>query len=139
MNSTNPPTYYHYHNNSNSLEMSPDLFIDSIPEIELIFEDENTKRKRGRPPSKKPTSCAICGVKDTPEWRKGPDNLPVCNACGLQFAKQSKREKQCKVKCAIPNILNDNESGAHDPMGSVIQYFLDCNGSPIVFGFIPKG
>ncbi|PRP83818.1 hypothetical protein PROFUN_08933 [Planoprotostelium fungivorum] len=37
-------------------------------------------------------SCAWCGVKSTPEWRNGPEYSLLCNACGLQYRNQLKRE-----------------------------------------------
>ncbi|CAK7896362.1 hypothetical protein CAAN1_12S00408 [[Candida] anglica] len=55
------------------------------------------------PPTKRPifkqaptecrvTGCNHCGLKNTPEWRRGPDgSKTLCNACGLFFTKLSKR------------------------------------------------
>ncbi|KAH8831603.1 hypothetical protein DL96DRAFT_1588394 [Flagelloscypha sp. PMI_526] len=49
------------------------------------------KRGRGQPPTK----CHSCNSRDTPEWRRGPDGArTLCNACGLHYAKLTrKREK----------------------------------------------
>lgn len=39
--------------------------------------------------------CFQCGTVKTPEWRRGPDgSRTLCNACGLQFAKQEKKRKK---------------------------------------------
>ncbi|KAL5489977.1 WC2 [Sanghuangporus weigelae] len=36
--------------------------------------------------------CVTCGRTDSPEWRKGPRGpKTLCNACGLRWAKRSKR------------------------------------------------
>ncbi|PVG04302.1 hypothetical protein CPB86DRAFT_212248 [Serendipita vermifera] len=42
------------------------------------------RSKKTQPPKK----CSSCGIKETPEWRKGPDGpRSLCNACGLHYAK----------------------------------------------------
>jgi len=38
--------------------------------------------------------CEWCGSNDTPEWRKGPNQELLCNACGLQYKKFVKEQKQ---------------------------------------------
>merc|ERR1711974_147070 len=44
--------------------------------------------------AKKNQACLYCGRTETPEWRKGPcGGLSLCNACGLNYAKNLKREK----------------------------------------------
>ncbi|KAJ8503403.1 hypothetical protein ONZ45_g10896 [Pleurotus djamor] len=50
------------------------------------------KRSRATPPGK----CHSCNIRETPEWRRGPDGArTLCNACGLHYAKlMRKREKQ---------------------------------------------
>lgn len=41
---------------------------------------------------KKNTQCSQCGSKKTPEWRSGPTgSRTLCNACGLFFAKLTKK------------------------------------------------
>ncbi|KAF8508102.1 GATA zinc finger-domain-containing protein, partial [Hysterangium stoloniferum] len=49
------------------------------------------KRSRANPPGK----CHSCNIRETPEWRRGPDGArTLCNACGLHYAKlMRKREK----------------------------------------------
>lgn len=40
-------------------------------------------------------TCARCGTKRTPQWRKGPDGQRnYCNACGLWYIKAKKKLKQ---------------------------------------------
>lgn len=39
--------------------------------------------------------CAECHVLESPEWRKGPKGpKTLCNACGLRWAKKSRKESQ---------------------------------------------
>ncbi|ORX84982.1 hypothetical protein K493DRAFT_341856 [Basidiobolus meristosporus CBS 931.73] len=39
--------------------------------------------------------CTECGKTDSPEWRKGPHGpKTLCNACGLRWAKKSRRESK---------------------------------------------
>ncbi|KAH7926358.1 hypothetical protein BV22DRAFT_1032966 [Leucogyrophana mollusca] len=47
--------------------------------------------QRATPPGK----CHSCNIRETPEWRRGPDGArTLCNACGLHYAKLvRKREK----------------------------------------------
>lgn len=49
------------------------------------------KRSRATPPGK----CHSCNIRETPEWRRGPDGArTLCNACGLHYAKlMRKRDK----------------------------------------------
>lgn len=47
----------------------------------------------GRPQLK--DVCAVCGSRDTPEWRRGPSGLrTLCNGCGLLSAKRRKERGQ---------------------------------------------
>ncbi|EGO25060.1 GATA-4/5/6 transcription factor [Serpula lacrymans var. lacrymans S7.9] len=47
--------------------------------------------QRATPPGK----CHSCNIRETPEWRRGPDGArTLCNACGLHYAKLvRKRDK----------------------------------------------
>lgn len=47
------------------------------------------KRKRKQSAAVMEKSCAMCGTRTTPEWRRGPSgNRDLCNSCGLRWAKQ---------------------------------------------------
>ncbi|KAL4816001.1 PAS domain-containing protein [Aspergillus spinulosporus] len=47
------------------------------------------KRKRKQSAAIMEKSCAMCGTRTTPEWRRGPSgNRDLCNSCGLRWAKQ---------------------------------------------------
>lgn len=49
------------------------------------------RSQRATPPGK----CHSCNIRETPEWRRGPDGArTLCNACGLHYAKlMRKRDK----------------------------------------------
>lgn len=58
--------------------------------------NNNWKKSRGKKRSKyseMDLMCLSCGVKQTPEWRRGPAGAKtLCNACGLHWAKVLKAE-----------------------------------------------
>ncbi|KZP23853.1 GATA-domain-containing protein, partial [Athelia psychrophila] len=58
--------------------------------------------QRATPPGK----CHSCNIRETPEWRRGPDGArTLCNACGLHYAKlMRKREKQIATEGKAPRI-----------------------------------
>eukprot|EP01103_Thecamoeba_quadrilineata_P020531 TRINITY_DN8869_c0_g1_i1.p1 TRINITY_DN8869_c0_g1~~TRINITY_DN8869_c0_g1_i1.p1 ORF type:complete len:336 (-),score=71.80 TRINITY_DN8869_c0_g1_i1:27-1034(-) len=91
------PTYLSSDGNNSSLMGSPL----NIP---------TKKRRRGRVPANKTNLvCQKCGTSDTPEWRRGPEGSnTLCNACGLQYAKKQKKEKEEKPNhSGIDMILNN--------------------------------
>ncbi|KAJ6531956.1 hypothetical protein B0H19DRAFT_1214221 [Mycena capillaripes] len=63
------------------------------------------KRSRATPPGK----CHSCNIRETPEWRRGPDGArTLCNACGLHYAKlMRKREKEHGANGSAPQIDMD--------------------------------
>ncbi|KAI0719409.1 hypothetical protein C8T65DRAFT_706431 [Cerioporus squamosus] len=58
------------------------------------------KRSRATPPGK----CHSCNIRETPEWRRGPDGArTLCNACGLHYAKlMRKRDKTLDANGKAP-------------------------------------
>ncbi|KAI0303660.1 hypothetical protein B0F90DRAFT_1707895 [Multifurca ochricompacta] len=60
------------------------------------------KRSRATPPGK----CHSCNIRETPEWRRGPDGArTLCNACGLHYAKlMRKRDKAAGPDGKAPSI-----------------------------------
>ncbi|KAL1724420.1 hypothetical protein EV715DRAFT_285586 [Schizophyllum commune] len=49
------------------------------------------KRSRASPPGK----CHSCNIRETPEWRRGPDGArTLCNACGLHYAKLMRKRSK---------------------------------------------
>lgn len=61
--------------------------------IEESKEHGNTseaKKRRGR--AAPPGRCHSCNRAETPEWRRGPDGArTLCNACGLHYAKLTRK------------------------------------------------
>ncbi|KAJ6513074.1 hypothetical protein C8R45DRAFT_813556 [Mycena sanguinolenta] len=62
------------------------------------------KRSRATPPGK----CHSCNIRETPEWRRGPDGArTLCNACGLHYAKlMRKREKEASANGGTPVAID---------------------------------
>ncbi|EGC28236.1 hypothetical protein DICPUDRAFT_51958 [Dictyostelium purpureum] len=75
------------------------------------------KRTYVTTPKSKGTYCIFCGTMETPEWRKGPGgHKTLCNACGLHYAKNIKKENQNNNNSPNPqsspnsNIGNNNNN-----------------------------
>ncbi|TFK30049.1 GATA-domain-containing protein [Coprinopsis marcescibilis] len=64
-----------------------------VPEEEV--EDGTKKKKIKKSHGAEQYVCVKCGKTDSPEWRKGPQGpKTLCNACGLRWAKQSKKTEE---------------------------------------------
>lgn len=91
---------------------------------EVFFDDvgqgadgNRPKRRRRRHvySSRRNLHCHMCGVTETPEWRRGPaGDHTLCNACGLHYAKSLKkqRKEQNSRKHSIDMLLNENQQPA---------------------------
>ncbi|CAG8432970.1 11031_t:CDS:2 [Diversispora eburnea] len=74
------------------------------------------RSKRAAPPGR----CHSCNISETPEWRRGPDGArTLCNACGLHFAKITRKRalsamqhqfQQAAPHSASTNITNYNNT-----------------------------
>lgn len=54
------------------------------------FSGDAIKKRRGR--AAPPGRCHSCNRAETPEWRRGPDGArTLCNACGLHYAKLTRK------------------------------------------------
>ncbi|KYR02661.1 putative GATA-binding transcription factor [Tieghemostelium lacteum] len=68
----------------------------------------SVKRTYVTTPKSKGNHCAFCGTLETPEWRKGPGGMKsLCNACGLHYAKNLKRENKLKSQSTATTDGND--------------------------------
>ncbi|KAJ1966126.1 hypothetical protein GGI12_000275 [Dipsacomyces acuminosporus] len=68
--------------------------MEYIRKRRTVLSPARTKsRKRSKKAdSSQPNTCRSCGISETPEWRRGPDGArTLCNACGLHYAKLSKK------------------------------------------------
>ncbi|TFK76368.1 hypothetical protein BDN72DRAFT_755972 [Pluteus cervinus] len=58
-------------------------------------EDGSRKKKPKRGHNGEQYVCITCGRTDSPEWRRGPlGPKTLCNACGLRWAKQTRKNDQ---------------------------------------------
>ncbi|KAF3390643.1 GATA zinc finger domain-containing protein 10 [Penicillium rolfsii] len=54
------------------------------------FAGPDSKKRRGK--AAPPGRCHSCNRAETPEWRRGPDGArTLCNACGLHYAKLTRK------------------------------------------------
>ncbi|KAG0700394.1 hypothetical protein DFH29DRAFT_807722, partial [Suillus ampliporus] len=59
------------------------------------------KRSRATPPGK----CHSCNIRETPEWRRGPDGArTLCNACGLHYAKLVRKREKAVANGETPSL-----------------------------------
>lgn len=68
-------------------------------------QSEQIKRKRRNSTDFKDTKvkqCYNCKTTSTPQWRKGPNKISLCNRCGLYFIRHL---------CLNPSVGNDTNSG----------------------------
>lgn len=64
-----------------------------------------------------PNQCAHCHKRNTPEWRKGPDNKRnLCNACGIFYAKLVKIHgcNLAKIILIVKQYRNENKDCSKD-------------------------
>jgi len=83
---------------------------------------KRTRRRRNNYTNKKNLHCHMCGVTETPEWRRGPaGDHTLCNACGLHYAKSLKKQKKEREgrKHSIELLLNSNGSALTPNSSSV--------------------
>jgi hypothetical protein len=60
--------------------------------------DSEKRRSKAAPPGR----CHSCNRAETPEWRRGPDGArTLCNACGLHYAKLTRRMGANKERNSI--------------------------------------
>ncbi|EMD33898.1 hypothetical protein CERSUDRAFT_117427 [Gelatoporia subvermispora B] len=84
------------------------------------------KRSRATPPGK----CHSCNIRETPEWRRGPDGArTLCNACGLHYAKlMRKREKASADGKAAPIDMQTLRASTASARGS--EHAEPAHGQP---------
>ncbi|KAI3649451.1 hypothetical protein MP228_005083 [Amoeboaphelidium protococcarum] len=53
--------------------------------------------------------CESCGIRDSPEWRKGPNGLKtLCNACGLKYARKIAKSSNRQMDSAFPQTPQES-------------------------------
>ncbi|KAF8643234.1 hypothetical protein AX16_009123 [Volvariella volvacea WC 439] len=95
------------------------------------------KRSRATPPGK----CHSCNIRETPEWRRGPDGArTLCNACGLHYAKLM-RKRDRNANGELPKIdletlrasarAADNKSQSRQHQQTIIHHSQDASNPPM--------
>ncbi|KAJ1658548.1 hypothetical protein IWQ61_002225 [Dispira simplex] len=65
-----------------------------------------------------PGRCHSCNISETPEWRRGPDGArTLCNACGLHYAKLTKKRSQ-EAALLLKNAALSKTSDQDDTIGN---------------------
>lgn len=72
---------------------------DDREDARVGFAGADSKKRRGR--AAPPGRCHSCNRAETPEWRRGPDGArTLCNACGLHYAKLTRKANSAANKSA---------------------------------------
>jgi len=83
----------------------------TLQEEQLLESSKYKKRSRAAGPGR----CHSCNIAETPEWRRGPDGArTLCNACGLHYAKVSKKQKQAQEEATQPAVASAPRSAADE-------------------------
>lgn len=73
-----------------------------MDESKVGFAGSDAKKRRGR--AAPPGRCHSCNRAETPEWRRGPDGArTLCNACGLHYAKLTRKQNNANKNAAANN------------------------------------
>ncbi|QSZ33068.1 hypothetical protein DSL72_002653 [Monilinia vaccinii-corymbosi] len=90
---------------------------------ESIYADDRHHQNFGGPDNKKrrgraapPGRCHSCNRAETPEWRRGPDGArTLCNACGLHYAKLTRKNTMKQSQGSAGSSLRPKSSDDHSP------------------------
>ncbi|EED19407.1 GATA-type sexual development transcription factor NsdD [Talaromyces stipitatus ATCC 10500] len=78
------------------------------------FNGGDAKKRRGK--AAPPGRCHSCNRAETPEWRRGPDGArTLCNACGLHYAKLTRKMGQNKA-AALSSTLKPKSLDPSSPV-----------------------
>ncbi|KAF2462232.1 hypothetical protein BDY21DRAFT_10161 [Lineolata rhizophorae] len=78
------------------------------------FAGSDPKKRRGR--AAPPGRCHSCNRAETPEWRRGPDGArTLCNACGLHYAKLTRKLASHKGATVGSSNLRPKSMAPHGP------------------------
>ncbi|CAO3613388.1 unnamed protein product [Cunninghamella echinulata] len=71
------------------------------------------QRKRGKRANFQ-GRCHSCNISETPEWRRGPDGArTLCNACGLHYAKLTRKKAAAAAAAASANTTDSSNETNH--------------------------
>eukprot|EP01103_Thecamoeba_quadrilineata_P009163 TRINITY_DN1887_c0_g1_i2.p1 TRINITY_DN1887_c0_g1~~TRINITY_DN1887_c0_g1_i2.p1 ORF type:complete len:305 (-),score=32.17 TRINITY_DN1887_c0_g1_i2:215-1129(-) len=110
---------HHYQPPSSHMQVPMKNLTGEVFFDDLVDSERYPKRKRKKPlySVNRNLYCHICFVRETPEWRRGPDgDHTLCNACGLHYAKTQKKEKLAREgrKHSIDMLLNESSNGPNN-------------------------
>ncbi|KAJ5884814.1 Zinc finger NHR/GATA-type [Penicillium taxi] len=78
------------------------------------FAGADSKKRRGK--AAPPGRCHSCNRAETPEWRRGPDGArTLCNACGLHYAKLTRKMGANKAATLGSNLKPKTTLGSASP------------------------
>ncbi|PGH02149.1 hypothetical protein AJ80_08911 [Polytolypa hystricis UAMH7299] len=78
------------------------------------FAGGDAKKRRGK--AAPPGRCHSCNRAETPEWRRGPDGArTLCNACGLHYAKLTRKMGASKASALGSNLRPKNGIDPRSP------------------------
>lgn len=78
------------------------------------FAGAEAKKRRGK--AAPPGRCHSCNRAETPEWRRGPDGArTLCNACGLHYAKLTRKMGANKASALGSNLKPKTPLGSASP------------------------
>lgn len=86
----------------NSISLSPE-------DSSMLPSAHRLRHRKSTQTLKDGNCCSVCTVTSTPMWRSGPKGVPLCNACGLQYSKKSKKQSQQLIG-SIVTLSNDNST-----------------------------
>jgi len=78
------------------------------------FAGADAKKRRGK--AAPPGRCHSCQRAETPEWRRGPDGArTLCNACGLHYAKLTRKMGANKASAMSSNLKTKSSLDSVSP------------------------
>ncbi|WPH02567.1 Hypothetical protein R9X50_00543200 [Acrodontium crateriforme] len=81
-----------HHHKGYAEHSTPSHLLNTTSDVKADTSIPDTKKRRGR--AAPPGRCHSCNRAETPEWRRGPDGArTLCNACGLHYAKLTRKQQ----------------------------------------------
>lgn len=93
------------------------------------FSSSQSLSKEGTSPQ-----CSNCGTKTTPLWRRNPEGLPLCNACGL-FLKLHGEVRPLKLKT---NVIKKRNRGSNAANSGFLSHALSSDNNSTTLGSSPQ-
>ncbi|KAI3633780.1 hypothetical protein MIR68_008112 [Amoeboaphelidium protococcarum] len=92
-------------NEGNSKQDAKNLRVDT----KFKLEEKITMMKSAKILRQLNQHCESCGIRDSPEWRKGPNGLKtLCNACGLKYARKIAKSSNRQLDSGFPQTPQES-------------------------------